>query len=361
MKRFFFAAVCTLLLSCPIEAAAQPTCAFSYPVSLDCPDSSGDTVVLGRVATLTHINPQTGEESQTRALGFYPRGRVVAAVEEVFKGSAGAVIEFTVHGGCYGPIEEGRRYIFNIYRTSGGYTNQRWSGTLDYLTRSDATKFRDALRSLIRGERLSNLFGTLRDRERLQAIQGITVVAEKNGLKFRARTDATGRYEFRKLAEGEYKVYPLLSPALRPVEYSGLRHARPGDTARVLKNAACGVRLDFMASYNGVISGRVDGPDGKPFASAAAILLKFDSESKSPTQYREYIRQNEPGTFSFVDLPPGRYLIEVFTPAGPGRAWIFYYPGVVYQRDARIINVAGGQRVTGIIVKLPPSSKTVME
>ena len=144
------------------EAVAQTSCRYSYSISLDCPDISGDTVVLGRVVRLTDIDRETGAHSETKDLGGYPQGKVVIAVEEVFKGSADAFIEFTVHGTCYGPIEEGRKHIFNLHKTPNGYSNPHWSNPLDYLKRASVDKFLSAHRALIRGERLSTLFGTLR-------------------------------------------------------------------------------------------------------------------------------------------------------------------------------------------------------
>ena len=99
----------------------------------------------------------------------------------------------------------------------------------------------------------------------LTPIEGITVVAEKDDVKVEAVTDARGRYEFRELPEGEYKVHPLLAPALRPAEISDMRHAKPGDTARIHRSILCGVRLDFFALHNGVVQRTYRGAEGKPF------------------------------------------------------------------------------------------------
>ena len=351
MKTFLFVFTCTVLLVLGSqEAVAQPTCRYSYPTSLDCPDVSGNTVVLGRVVRLTDIDRETGVQSETKDLGGFPQGKVVIAVEEVFKGSADAFIEFTVHGSCYGPIQEGRKHIFNLHKTPNGYSNAHWSNTIDHLTPSERDKFLSAHRALIRSERVSTLFGTLRALDGLTPIEGVTVVAEKDDVKVEAVTDATGRYEFRELPGGEYKVQPLLAPALRPAKISEIRHANPGDTASVHRDALCGVRLDFIAMHAGVISGRIEGPDGKPFDVSTATLWRFDKEAK--ISFRQGVRQNEPGAFSFVDLPSGRYMIQVITRAN-GRSLSFYYPGVVYEQDAQMIDLTVGQEMIGLVFILP--------
>ena len=133
----------------------------------------------------------------------------------------------------------------------------------------------NAHRALIRGERLRTVFGTLQNKDGLGPIEGVTVVAEKDGEKFEAVTDSEGRYEFGELPEGEYKVQPLLAPALRPAEHSERPHAKPGDTARILRNTLCGVRLDFIALHNGVISGRIEDSDGEPIHASSATLWRF--------------------------------------------------------------------------------------
>ena len=352
MKALLFAFTCAFLLVCStLEAVAQPTCRYSYPLSLDCPDISGDTVVLGLVVQLTDIDTKTGEQSEAKDLGGFPSGKVVIAVEDVLKGSAEPTIEFTVYGSCYGPIQEGRRHIFNFTKTANGYTNPKWSNSIDYLKPGERDNFLNAHRMLIRGERLATLFGTLRDKD-LKPIEGITIVGEKDAEKFEAVTDSAGRYEFGELPVGEYKITPQLAPALRPAEYSEMRHAKPGDTARIHKEVPCGVRFDFFASHNGVISGRIEDAEGKPIHSASATLWQLDKGSKSP--FKQSVPQTEYGPFVFADLPPGLYLIELIkvNTDGPWRS--FYYPGVVNEKDAIIIDLTEGQELKGLFFKLPP-------
>lgn len=352
MKALFFAFTCAVLLFSTTHEILAQTCRYTYPISLDCPDVSGDTVVLGRVVQLTDIDIETGKLSESKDLGGYPNGKVVVAVEDVLKGSADTFIEFTVHHTCYGPIREGSKHIFNLNKTPNGYTNPKWSNTIDYLTPSERDNFLNAHRVLIRGERLATLFGTLRDKESLKPVDGITVVAEKDGEKFEALTDANGRYDFGELPEGDYKVHPVLAPALRPAEHGDMRHAKPGDTARIRRDAPCGVRFDFFALHNGVISGHIEDADGKPIHSSAATLWRLDKNSKTP--FRQSVPQSEYGPFAFVDLPPGRYLIEVVMLNSRGPWPSFYYPGVANEKEAVIIELTRGQELSGLVFKLPP-------
>lgn len=337
------------MFCCTNEAVAQPTCRYSYPVALDCPNISGDTVVLGLVVQLIDIDIKTGEQSEAKDLGGFPSGRVVIAVEDVLKGSAEPTIEFTVQG-CYGPIQEGRRHIFNFNKTANGYTNPKWSNSIDFLKPTERDNFLNTHRMLIRGERLATLFGTLRDKD-LKPIEGITIVAEKDAEKFEAVTDSAGRYDFGELPVGEYKVTPQLAPGLRPAEYSEMRHAKPGDTARIHQEVLCGVRFDFFASHNGVISGRIEDAEGKPVHSSSATLWRLDKGTKVP--FKQSVPQTEYGPFEFADLPPGLYLIEIIKVGTDGPWRSFYYPGVVQEKDALIIDLTEGQKLKGLHFKLP--------
>jgi carboxypeptidase family protein len=351
MKIFLFVFTCAVfLVPGSQEVSAQPGCRYSYPISLDCPDISSDTVVLGRVVRLTDIDRETGIHSDAKDLGGWPQGKVVVEVEEVFKGSADTFIEFTLDGSCYGPIKVGSKFIVSLYKTPNGYSNPHW-GDVSYMEPSERNKFLNALRALIRGERLSKLFGTVRGLDGLGPIEGITVIAEKDGQKFEAVTDTKGRYDFRDLPDGEYKVQPLLAPALRPAEIDQMRHAKPGDSATVDRGTLCGVRMDFLAQHAGVISGYIEGPDGKPFDVSTATLWRFDKEAK--ISFRLGQPEKEPGVFSFVNLPPGRYMIQVISRAN-GRSTSFYYPGVIYETDTQMIDLTVGQELTGLVFRIPP-------
>lgn len=350
-------AVVLLLLFCAAETRAQPTCFVTRVLSADCPDTSGDLVFVGRVVSLKTTDEKTGVETETDALNGYPRGRAVIAVEELFKGEAGAVVELPIRGGCYGRISKDKRYVFNLPRELDGSRTYHWSGELDDLPEDEAAQLFEAIRANLRGERQPRLYGVLRHADRHGFIAGITVVADRDGVKFESLTDAVGRYEFRELPEGEYEVYPLLPPSLSPPDdpRDGQPRERHDNSVRIYRDTACGTRQDFTAQDTGSISGRVVDADGKPFVLAGVSLRSFLDRSgfASLISAKERLTHKREGNFSFVNLPPGRYLVEITVPGDERGTPTFYYPGVVYQKDARVINLAAGAKVTDIVIKIP--------
>lgn len=351
--------VVVLLLLFASATRAQPTCFVSGPLWLDCPYRGSETFFLGRVLSLKGFDDQTGAEYEADRLGSYPRGKVVVAVEEAFKGDVGAVFEFEVHGRCYGHIEKGRRYLFEQGVTGGGrYT---WAEAPHYESEAEQTKFLDSLRALVKGVRQPRLYGVVRHAERRSPFEGLTVVAERDGAQFETRTDDQGRYEFAELPEGEYKVYPLLPPSLAPPDdpRDGKPRTRHDNTAHVHGTAVCGTRQDFEMLDTGSISGRLVDADDQPFVAAGVSLSRFNGQSSLPSlaYAKEVLMHKREGNFSFVNLQPGRYILEIILP-GDGRSWpVLYYPGVVYQKDARVIDLKPGEKLTGLVVNLPRLKK----
>lgn len=68
----------------------------------------------------------------------------------------------------------------------------------------------------------------------------------------------------------------------------------------------------------------------------------------------------KPGEFAFVNLPPGPYLLEFYCGEGPGNemAYVTYPRNVSDEKDARVIDLAAGQKVRDLVIRLPfPSEK----
>ena len=132
MKILLFVFTCTaLLILGSQEVYAQPGCRYSYGVSFECPDISGDTVVLGRVVRLTDIDRETGVHNDAKDLGGWPEGTVLIEVEQVFKGTAEAFIEFTVAGVfSFVDLPPGRYMIQVISRANGRSTSFYYPGVI---------------------------------------------------------------------------------------------------------------------------------------------------------------------------------------------------------------------------------------
>ena len=102
-----------------------------------------------------------------------------------------------------------------------------------------------------------------------------------------------------------------------------------------------------------MISGRIEDAEGKPIHSSSATLWRLDKGTKVP--FKQSVAQTEYGPFEFADVPPGLYLIEIIKVGTDGPWRSFYYPGVVQEKDALIINLTEGQKLSGLLFKLPPT------
>lgn len=359
MKAKHLAPLCVLLLFCSWEAAAQPTCFNNFYLPNSCPPQE-DIILIGRVITFFSVD-ETREDDPSgyKVLRGPVRGRVVVAVEEVLKGEAAVEVELRFRSGCAGFIQKNEKYVFAVKKTSDGLFAQSWSNNLETMSPEDVAQSLEVIRSLVSGERQPRLFGTLRNVDR--PVPDITVVAEKGEERFETNTDASGRYEFRELPEGEYQVNPILPESLRPANDDNRQPRERYDyRVPVTDQGLCGARVDFLAWPNGVISGRVEDADGNPVKDVRiglSWLIDKDVGQGAPYPADE-VWGPQDGEFSFINLAPGPYLLVVDTEGRIGsdgkRIGTLYYPGGVdWEEEAHPLDLAPGQKVTGLVIKLP--------
>jgi hypothetical protein len=383
-----------LLLLCAREAAAQPTCIINYDLSYPCHDLNAGLIFVGRVVALTAISQDAkGNISQTEvsALGQPMWGKAVVLVETLYKGEAAGKVELAFHSYCWGTIAKDKEYVFNVGRTKEGLQADRWSVALDSVRQDDLTYFTEMMRAVIKGGRQPRLYGRLLHFNRKYdtphtgpPIPGVTVVAE-SGAKYETRTDADGRYEFRDLPDGEYRVYPLLPESLRlpdDLHYkvdrnTGLveleRTKKTGERGQVYNQSPCGTQVNLVVWDNGVIAGRAEGADGRPLMflprrpassprrqehlkdaqgksveSFEVLLWRTDQIGRSLLPYPAVqVEELKQGEFAFINLSPGPYSLE-FVGWGPGYKHVYLsYP----------IKLEPGQNVRDLVIRLPLTNK----
>jgi len=383
-----------LLLLCAREATAQPTCFTNYDLSYPCQDLNAGLIFVGRVVALTAISQDAkGNISQTEviALGQPMWGKAVVLVETLYKGEAAGKVELAFHSSCSGSIVKDKEYVFNVKQTKEGLQADRWSVALDSVRQDDLTYFTEMMRAVIKGGRQPRLYGRLLHfngkydtPHNGPPIPGVTVVAE-SGAKYETRTDADGRYEFRDLPDGEYRVYPLLPESLRlpddlhykvdrntgPVELE--RTKKTGERGRVDNQTPCGTQVNLVVWDNGVIAGRAEGADGMPIMflprrpassprrqehledaqgksveSFEVLLWRTDQYGRSLLPYPAVlVEELKQGEFAFINLSPGSYSLE-FVGWGPGYKQVYLsYP----------IKLEPGQNVRDLVIRLPLTNK----
>jgi hypothetical protein len=390
-----------LLLLCARSVAAQPTCFVNYDLSYPCVFPTADIIFVGRVVSVTDMNPDAAGKSQqvevNRLYGTM-RGKAVVAVDTLLKGKAAARVEISFYGVCWGYIEVGKQFVFNVRQTPTGLYVDNWSKELGIIPKDDETHYLEMMRAIIRGERQPRLFGRLRHYaagyyfQVGQPIPNVTVVAENYTERFETRTNAEGRYEFRNLPDGEYRVFALLPESLRPPDTdSGEPRKRDERRVTIQNNIACGTPVDFVAWDNGAITVRVEDANGKPVkyrAVAAAafyrrglgkdadgkllkwveVSLRIDEKMYESIESQSRIRQvsgPKDGEFGFVNLPPGRYRLEFYagnadnTSEGVDGKFVFLrYPSdVPGAKNPQMINLAAGQQLREIVIRLPIPDK----
>jgi hypothetical protein len=172
-----------------------------------------------------------------------------------------------------------------------------------------------------------------------------------------ASTSNDGRYEFRDVAPGRYRLRVERSGYLA-LTYG---QRRPGEQARPLEIAAKEVleKVDFALSRMGIISGRVLDDLSEPIASVTVWVLQ--------TRYFQGRRQLVPtganartditGRYRLLSLPPGDYAVMGTTrdtwPHDSDPKQVFgyaptYFPGTSTPAQAQRVKIGVGQETSGI-------------
>jgi hypothetical protein len=113
------------------------------------------------------------------------------------------------------------------------------------------------------------------------------------------------------------------------------------------------VEKNFELFWNGRIEGQVKDEAGKP-AHAWVELLSADG-SQIPGNVNFFQMAAKDGSYQFRKIPPGRYMVVV-NPSGPYDEWPYdfqYYSAGVRKNQARVFELASGQRVEDVNFRLP--------
>ena len=130
-----------------------------------------------------------------------------------------------------------------------------------------------------------------------------------------AETDAAGRFTFRDLMPGTYRIYAQ-SDGYIQAEY-GRRPAGTAGIPVVLAEGQTSPNITIELLPPGVIAGQVL-DDGRPIRNILVRALKatyFDGQRLLDVE--EYARTDDRGDFRLFDLSPGWYFVSAIPPAQP--------------------------------------------
>jgi hypothetical protein len=202
--------------------------------------------------------------------------------------------------------------------------------------------------------------GATTDKLNPTAVPNHTVVAKSwpSGPGYTAITNLNGRFEF-ELPPGTYDVTAARERGLRDPEPWIPRDLEldPGLVAHLgnanVRQRDC-TEVDCSLVVDGMLAGRVTTKDGKPARFVKVAMIPI-----SPVHPQFTVDADEDGHFEVGGRQPGQYIIGVGILAPFDSAeWKsrVYYPGVLTQRQAKIIELGDGEWRTDLNFKLPSTS-----
>ncbi len=170
---------------------------------------------------------------------------------------------------------------------------------------------------------------------------------DRHSYVFRTVTDASGAYRINDLADGEYQG---------EVASAGFSDYRQGASFQDMASGGVRVSGDVPAHFDmqlqpwARLRGRVIDEDGNPAAGVLVeISLRVDGAATTDAN----------GNFTFEELRPGSYTVaakpEARTRMRDGEkvgTVPIYYPSATRPAEASLINVAWGQTLAGIDIRL---------
>jgi hypothetical protein len=317
--------------------AVQPAEACScLPIRPACAVLSTDLVVFA--GTVIDVQPAPPGAPASRAIRF--------AVQQPGRSQVGpeAVVYANPSNGntCGITFVVGQRYVVQAGRKAGVLTTSGCTSRLASDAPDDVELLQD-LAGPVRGGRVFGLVHRWDDwrlrpagRESQEPLAGARVRVTGR-VSREATTDAGGRYDIRDLPPGTYQIAIVPPPGLAtpgpplPPE----QRVRPGPFQFAIRRPfECSLQY-FQLRTDAQIRGTVQRADGAPERRAQVTLVPL--LRPTPQASRVTADTDDMGVFTFVFVPPGRYVVEV------GRRW--YHPGTSVPAEATLVTVTGGSRV----------------
>ena len=266
-----------------------------------------DAVFIGVANRVVHNPDKPSPENW-----MYVRTTVYFTIEEPFKGVGGNGLVFNLDH-CGHPFKEGERYLVYARRNHNNNELEVRAGWTRTRPLSEATEDLNYIRGLSSAEPGSRVFGTVaqntldvkESHHKAESLPNIKVTLEGNNQRLEVVTDSEGRYEFKGIEAGTYRLRAEMPAYLKYDEFP-----------IKLKGRGC-APINISASRKGEIVGRVLDVNGKPLndvpvslVSADASLEEILAERKDRVVWTSGYTNRE-GRYEFSHLPPGRYLLII--------------------------------------------------
>lgn len=284
--------------SCPTVNTGPPCQEFRYT----------DAVFIG-VATRVERIPNTTQ----LMIGPYRRTTVYFSVEEIFKGVEGSAVVLDLNH-CGHPFKEGERYLVYARRNPNDTKKlEVRAGSSRTRLLSEAKEDLEYIRSLSSDERGTRIFGKVvqrtiyvnRKTPDADLLQNIKVTLEGNNQQQEVIANSEGKYEFKGVPPGEFRVRADLPASL---------NYEP-ETVKITDQAC--VRADITARHKGWITGKVLDIDGRPLVGVVVSLVSADADlqeivsNDKDTEVWNFSFTGRDGSYGFSGVAPGRYRLVI--------------------------------------------------
>jgi hypothetical protein len=278
--------------------------------------------------------------------------------DEVFIGDSSDATAITNQACLHSDIQAGDKWLFFLYRDPE-------SGTLVLRYDSPSKPISDAeddislVRDLGHLKKAGILIGTIQHLGETEDVKPVPLTSHKvvaknvrNGSAYTAYTNQKGHFRF-DLPVGEYDVTTAPEYGLGEVEsFLSMQGSIPVANGECLEHDFAVKPLTAIKpKTNGIISGHLGSPDGKPFTVHPWVeIVSVDSEIFTSA----YV--NAKGYFEAKNVQPGRYVVGLGIQSSTGDhvPSPVYYPGVRAKEEATIIDLRPNEKHTHVDFQLPP-------
>ena len=240
-------------------------------------------------------------------IGPYLRTTVHFTVLEAFKGVDGPSVVLNLDH-CGHRFKEGERYLVYAHRNPNTNELDVRAGNTRTRLLSEADADMEYIRGLSPAEPGSRVFGTAFSHAHKftesfdgDLLQDTKIILEANNFRREVATDGEGRYEFKRVPAGTYRLRAelpaFLDYAVQTVKVNG-RECAP---------------VDIHATNKGSISGKVLDANGNPISSVPVSIVPYEqflSESKEGASWSLTYTAKD-GSYRFTRLAPGSYLLVI--------------------------------------------------
>lgn len=209
--------------------------------------------------------------------------------------------------------------------------------------------------------------GTVTDQRGKKAGQvavSLYAVIDANGYTYeqlarRTLTDDKGRYKFRDLPAGQYKLG--FADTLYPERYVAEYYPDALDswTATVIDLAETKHQIDAQLGFAGSLAGRVTNGQGEALTGVGVELYRYFDDGYGNTYWQPVNRTNTlgDGSYIFSGLATGSYRLYYIDNQWPALYAPEFYNNAAVLEVATDVVVSDGANVTGIDVQLAPAGQ----